>query len=136
MKLMSGYYALPFGCQRVEPRTNESIDAFEKRLRRLAKSYLRWEKSFRVHRVGDVVIWERVPNGQHRKLDHWHALAPGESARLPAVDPTLQIKRAKATARYLKSSGKGQFRVALDAGDLVVTRITAPETGTRQMANR
>ena len=62
---------------------------------------------FRVRRVGDVVLWQRVPQGLHTRLGQWHNLKEGEELRIPTVDTQLELKRAKASARYLRAAAKG-----------------------------
>jgi hypothetical protein len=105
-----------------KPREGETVDRLYKRLRRLAKNYQRWGKYFRVRRVGDVVLWQRVPQGEHTRLGQWHNLKPGEDLRISAIEPELELKRARATARYLKRAGKGRFEVHLDGHSLLIAR--------------
>jgi hypothetical protein len=118
------YYTPMWETVREKPRDGETVDHLYKRLRRLAKNYQQWGRYFRVRRVGEVVLWQRVPQGHHTRLGRWHALKVGEQLHTPIVDPKLELKRAKATARYLKSTGKGSYSVEMQDGQLRVARLS------------
>lgn len=122
------FYTLMWEIDREEPREGETVDHLHRRLKRLAKNYQPWGRYFRVRRVGDVVLWQRVPQGLHTRLGQWHNLEEGEELRIPTVDARLELKRAKASARYLRSAGKGLFHVELDGGTLKVRRLPAADT--------
>ncbi len=125
MNETSWLYYTPIGeVVPVQPREGETVDRLYKRLRRLAKNYQPWERFFRVRRVGDVVLWQRVPGGEHTRLGAWHNLKKGDELRIATIDAELETKRAKATARYLKSAGKGSFSVELQDGYLRVARLS------------
>jgi hypothetical protein len=110
-------------CQE-KPRDGETVDRLYKRLKRLAKKYQQEGRYFRVRRVGDIVLWERVPEGLHTRLGRWHNLKTGEHFETPIFDAALELKQAKASARYLKAAGKGQFSVRLHDGQLRVMRVS------------
>ena len=122
--LPSGYYYLPLGyTEREFPRTNETVEACYKRLRRLARHYVTRGRAFRVQIDGDAVLWSRVPVGEHAKLAPWRRLHVGETIVLKSVAGPADLKAAKATARYLKRAGKGSFDVQLVDGVLSTTRM-------------
>jgi hypothetical protein len=106
-----------------KPRKGETVDRLYKRLRRLAKNYQRWGRYFRVRRAGDVVLWQQVPQGHHTRLGQWHNLKQGEEFRILMIDPELELKRARATARYLRRAGKGRFHVDLEGDSLLIARV-------------
>ena len=117
------FYAPMWEAVPINPREGETVDRLYRRLKRLAKNYQPWGRFFRVRRVRDVVLWQRVPEGHHTRLGQWHNLKEGEHLWIQPVDPELELKRAKASARYLKSAGKGCFRVQPRDDQILIMRL-------------
>lgn len=77
---------------REKPREGETVDRLYRRLRRLAKSYQRWERYFRVRRAGEVVLWQQVPKGMHTRLGFWHNVNQRRDERRSRLDQLHQVQ--------------------------------------------
>lgn len=106
----------------VPPRTNETAEAAFKRLKRLARSYRKRGRSFRVEKKSDGILWWRVEFGKNSKLARWYAVSSGQSFIMKDQADASDLAKAKATARHLRRKGEGVFTPCLIDGALTVRR--------------
>lgn len=126
MKFTDPLFYKPMGDHEiVSPRPSETIDRLYKRLHRLARSYRQFGRAFRVEKRHDGVLWWRVEAGEHTKLAWWYRLPVNHPFVMQRNAGMPDVKRAQATARYLRRTGKGSFDVKLAGDELIVTRLTA-----------
>ncbi|MBA3666808.1 MAG: hypothetical protein H0W65_03690 [Sphingomonas sp.] len=110
----------------VQPRTNETLDGALSRLKRLARSYRTWGRSFRVEKKPDGILWWRVEYGKNTKLARWYASRLGDRTTIKENAGAVELAKAKATARHLKRKGEGAFKPYLESGNLLIMRIEPP----------
>ena len=125
MKLTDGLYYKPLGFHEIVlPKPGETVDHLYKRLHRLARSYRKFGRAFRVEKHTDGVLWWRVEEGEHTKLVWWYRQPLGKPFVMFANAGKAELKKAQATARYLKRTGKGEFSVELSGAEVIVTRLS------------
>lgn len=125
MKYVDPLFYKPMGEHEVvTPRVGESIDHLYKRLHRLARSYRQFGRAYRVERRDEGVLWWRVEAGEHTKLAWWYRLPVDHPFVMKRNAATPDLRQAKATARYLRRTGKGHFEVTLVEDEVIVTRLS------------
>jgi len=119
----SSLYYLPLDDSYLfEPKEGETLDALERKLKRLARSYRGEYRAYRIERRANGVLCSRVPPGKHIKLAPWYSLEPGQSVLLMREASASDLRAAKQTADYLRRKGAGSFSPRLDDDTLTVTR--------------